>query len=1415
MKKNYFKLLALVCFCLLSSTIFAAGSVNVTTFADLQTQFGLATTTGSPSTIVVTAAITVNADFNMTSATYPVTITIGTTSAPITVTAGTLTIGNNVTISETKASGITVTGGNLVVNTGSIITSTTNPTILASGGNVTINGGTITCASTGVVTNIKVTNGSICRITGGTITCSSSTGVNLLVIDDSGGTGGGKLYITGGTIQSTNASGTGAAIYLNAATVGQLWISGSPTISYLNTGSSISTSQGASRINIATKTATFTGNIKTSGGAVINNYANSAAIAVVDNPSGTYTSAQTVTLSGGIDLVTQYTANFTNTYAYLIANGTGITGTPPTGGVGLKYTTDGTDPISTSSTYSTPLTISTSSKLKVAPYIFPTSSTVGVVSTFTYYIPPVWTTAYPAFALQTTSGFNAKVNINEPGNSYYVVLPSGAAQPSPAQVKAGQNAAGTTLASNLKGTISCSAANTEYTSSITGLTDNTTYDVYFVAEDMSFNALQASVTKVITSTVAASSVADPVSVSSSVISQSQINIVFAPNANTNNVLIAWNTTNSFGTPVDGTVYSAGNALSGGGTILYNGGTSPFSHSSLTPNTIYYYKMWSVDGSNLYSSGLFTNSTTYAAEPTTQASAITFSAVTVTGMTIGWTNGNGTNRLVLVKAGSAVDSNPVDGTGYTANSYFGTTGTQIGTGNYAVYNSTGNSIAITGLTGSTTYNVAIYEYNGTTGTYNYLTSSPATASQSSMMTVPAAPTALTFSSVNSNSFKASFTAPGIAPTGYLVLRRTGAAVAGTPVPGTTYTQGQTNIGSGTPSNEVVYVGTSAWTGYDQISLTDNKLYYYAVYSYNGNGLITNYSTALTGNQATGAFSPPTATDASNVLSDGFTANWNAVPGATSYSLDVNTTPFLPLTENFERCLLTDVNISSTISNYLQTSGWTSTSNAYQSGGSLRLGYTDANTIGDIITPQLNLSGNGGNANLSFDCVIYGNTAWGFRVYHAADGVNWVPISGIDTITPSVLTTKTYSITGGTSLSKIKIVNPYGGHRFLIDNFRISQINNVAGYDNLTVASTSTSQVVTGLTPGITYYYRVRANGVNSSSVYSLTVPTVKSDQAIIFAAPTKAYGDADFAPATSSSGLTPTYGSSNLSVATIVNGKIHIVGVGNSLVTASQVGNVAFNAATDVAQTLTVNTKTLTVTGLTGVAKLYDGLNTATLTGTPIYAGLVNAEVFAVTDIPVGTFADVNAGNAKTINVSGITAPSANYTVTQPSPTADITPAPLTITGLTGVSKEWDGTTAATLTGTPAYVGLVNGETFAVTGTPVANFADPNVATGISIIVTGFTAPTANYTVTQPTGLTADITSLGTAINNPNNIGLAFTVNRNGVISNVEGNVEVIAFNGVVMKYEKATIGRQINLSTGAYILRITTAKNTTVQKVVL
>lgn len=101
----------------------------------------------------------------------------------------------------------------------------------------------------------------------------------------------------------------------------------------------------------------------------------------------------------------------------------------------------------------------------------------------------------------------------------------------------------------------------------------------------------------------------------------------------------------------------------------------------------------------------------ASEPTTASSGPSFSSISCTSMTLSWANGDGAKRLVVARAGSAVVGTPSDQQAYTANSVFGS-GSTIAANEFIVYNNTGNTVTITGLSGATTYHFAIFEYNGT-------------------------------------------------------------------------------------------------------------------------------------------------------------------------------------------------------------------------------------------------------------------------------------------------------------------------------------------------------------------------------------------------------------------------------------------------------------------------------------------------------------------------------------------------------------------------------------------------------------------------------------------------------------------------------------------------------------------------------
>ena len=129
---------------------------------------------------------------------------------------------------------------------------------------------------------------------------------------------------------------------------------------------------------------------------------------------------------------------------------------------------------------------------------------------------------------------------------------------------------------------------------------------------------------------------------------------------------------------------------------------------------------SVGSGTLTATGNSSSFNVYDAQPTVQASVINFTNVGMNSMTINWTNGDGANRIVVVKAAGAPGT-PTDGVSYTANTIMGS-GSTFGASEFVVYNGTGNTVDITNLLGSTTYSVKVFEYNGSAGTENYLTTS---------------------------------------------------------------------------------------------------------------------------------------------------------------------------------------------------------------------------------------------------------------------------------------------------------------------------------------------------------------------------------------------------------------------------------------------------------------------------------------------------------------------------------------------------------------------------------------------------------------------------------------------------------------------------------------------------------------------
>gem|GEM_PF-454880 len=308
--------------------------------------------------------------------------------------------------------------------------------------------------------------------------------------------------------------------------------------------------------------------------------------------------------------------------------------------------------------------------------------------------------------------------------------------------------------------------------------------------------------------------ADPASFTANTSSTTQINLAATANASGDNVMIAYNTTSTFGTPVSGSSYSVGGAITGGGTVLYRGTASGVTnHTGLTPNTIYYYKTFSYNGSNNYSAGITANATTICNPPV--ASAATLS--TGTGFKANWTAPSG--------IGSATYTYTIEVSTDNSFSTGVTTNTGISSGTLSKTYST--------LSSQTLYYYRIKTVNaGGNSTYSstiskYTLSSPPTAAASSFTAISAGS-----NQVNVSWTSATFPATGASATGYIILRRQDGAT-----PGVTNVTGGTapsslSLPSGTTLAATITSGST--TSFSDAGLSSNTTYSYIIIPFTWDG-----------------------------------------------------------------------------------------------------------------------------------------------------------------------------------------------------------------------------------------------------------------------------------------------------------------------------------------------------------------------------------------------------------------------------------------------------------------------------------------------------------------------------------------------------------------------------------------------------
>ncbi len=439
-------------------------------------------------------------------------------------------------------------------------------------------------------------------------------------------------------------------------------------------------------------------------------------------------------------------------------------------------------------------------------------------------------------------------------------------------------------------------------------------------------------------------------------------------------------------------------------------------SGLTAGTSYNVRAYATNPSGtVYGENV--NFTTEQETPTTQANTIIFTGTVQTTSTVSWTRGDGDGCIVMMNEGDI--TNPSNGTDPTSDASWNNSTQQV------VYEGTGTTVNITGLTAGTTYTFQVFEYNGDGTARKYNTDNTATDNPNTEETTFANASVTTTTITNIASTTAS--SGGNTITGENITAK---GVCWSTTENPTTSDSKTSDGSTNASF------ASSITG-----LTAGTTYYVKAY-------VTNPAGTFYGSQKdfTTAFEAPT-TQASAITfgtisgSDINITSWNNGSGTNSV-----------------------LYINSTNSFTAPTNGTEATANTNYVGSGQQAISVGTGTSATV-------TGLTSGTTYYFTVYSYNGTT-SSTVYNqniASNQNNVQTTAGAPTATDATLQTTSgftanWETVDGAASYKLDVATDNGFSSF------------VSGYQNKSVSSNA--EAVTGLSSATDYYYRVRA--VNSEA-----------------------------------------------------------------------------------------------------------------------------------------------------------------------------------------------------------------------------------------------------------------------------------------------------------------------------------------------
>jgi hypothetical protein len=291
----------------------------------------------------------------------------------------------------------------------------------------------------------------------------------------------------------------------------------------------------------------------------------------------------------------------TNVVELIYGNSTRTTSyTAQLGMRGGTATTDFNNRTTTTDWAATTAGSASNASMTLSSTVFPVS---GTTFTFTPPTPCIAPVSQPTALLLTplTTSVSGSFTAAAGSDSYLIVRSTDATLTTP-PVDGTAYAAGAVLGN---GTVVYAGASTSFAAS--GLTGGTLYyfHVFSMNSVCSGGPLYLTTLPLEGSTTTLPN--PPASMTATAISGAQIDLTTIANVAGNDIMIAWNTVNTFGTPTG--TYNTNDPITGGGTVLNTGAAGTSNHVGLSQGIQYYYRAWSIAGGQYSSTTVSANAIT--------------------------------------------------------------------------------------------------------------------------------------------------------------------------------------------------------------------------------------------------------------------------------------------------------------------------------------------------------------------------------------------------------------------------------------------------------------------------------------------------------------------------------------------------------------------------------------------------------------------------------------------------------------------------------------------------------------------------------------------------------------------------------------------------------------------------------------